>query len=402
MLDAARWAMVVAAASLPFSTALTNLASVLAILAWAFAGQWRATARAVAAEPAAWLGWALFAALLAGTAWSRAPAAEAFTAVNKYRELALFGIVMFLFSDARWRQRLLWASFISAAALLVLSYAVFADLVHFSALDREATQGAVLKRSSITHSFMMSLLGFAAVVAALGLSGWRRWTMAGIALLAAINVLAAIQSRTGYLVLAALALWLAAARWSAKGVAATLLVSLVAVAAAYQWVAPFQSRIDQTVFESDQYEVDPSLTSIGLRRHYLKRSVEWIRDHPLAGAGTGAWGEAFYEATSGDPAFLHNREHRHPHSEYLHLAVQLGLAGMALFIALLVAAFRAAGALPGQQALLARGVVVAFAVGCLFNDFIWDNTEGHIWAVLGGALFGGLAGRKKPVNPPLQ
>jgi hypothetical protein len=41
--------------------------------------------------------------------------------------------------------------------------------------------------------------------------------------------------------------------------------------------------------------------------------------------------------------------------------------------------------------LLARGFVLAFAVGCLFNDFLRDSTEGHLWAVLGGALFGASA-----------
>jgi O-antigen ligase len=78
----------------------------------------------------------------------------------------------------------------------------------------------------------------------------------------------------------------------------------------------------------------------------------------------------------------------HPHNEYLHLAVQLGPAGLVLLLALFAAAFRAAGRLPANEARLAEGVVLAFAVGCLFNDLIWDMTEGHIWAVVGGALFG--------------
>ena len=89
------------------------------------------------------------------------------------------------------------------------------------------------------------------------------------------------------------------------------------------------------------------------------------------------------------PPFLHDRRHRHPHNEYLHLAVQLGLGGLVLFAAMMLAGLVRAGRLPPPDRTLARGIVLAFAVGCLFNDFLLDSTEGHIWALLAGGLFGG-------------
>jgi hypothetical protein len=124
--------MLVTAASLPFSTAATNVFTALALLCWALSGEWRATLRAIAAEPAAWMGFALLAALLAGVSWSIASPAEALSAIGKYRELALFGITMFLFADARWRLRLLWTFFTAALALLVASYAILFGLFHHS------------------------------------------------------------------------------------------------------------------------------------------------------------------------------------------------------------------------------------------------------------------------------
>jgi O-antigen ligase len=129
-------------------------------------------------------------------------------------------------------------------------------------------------------------------------------------------------------------------------------------------------------------------TSIGYRLHFWKRSAQWLAGHPLAGAGTGGWGEAFYEATANDPALLHDRTHSHPHNEYVHLAVQLGPLGLALYLALLWASYRRAAALPEPYALLAQGFVIAFALASLFNDVLRDTTEGHMWALLGGALFG--------------
>ena len=60
-------------------------------------------------EPPAWLGLLILALLGIGVAWSLAPRAEALDMVVKYRELALFGIVMFLCIEPRWRDRVLTA-----------------------------------------------------------------------------------------------------------------------------------------------------------------------------------------------------------------------------------------------------------------------------------------------------
>ena len=388
MLDAARACLLVTAASLPLSTAVTNAFGVLAFLCWALSGEWRPALRAIAAEPAAWLGFALLAALLAGVAWSRVPAAQALGTVLKYRELALFGIAMFLLSDARWRARVLWAFFAGALVLLVLSYAISLGLVRFT--DKHglsSAQGAVLLKSSITHGFIMSLVAYGAAVVALRSTGWRRWALGVVALLAASNVWFAVQGRTGYVVMAVLVLWLAVSQRSVKVAAVALLCLAITLAGAYRWAPAFQARIDQTAAEAIENRTDRE-TSIPLRLHYLKRSVELIKKDPFRGTGTGAWGEGFYEATANDPPFFHDRSHQHPHNEFLNLGVQLGIGGVALLVALFGVAFWRAGALPEKEALLARGFVLAFAVGCLFNDFLLDSTEGHMWAVLGGALFG--------------
>lgn len=391
MLDAARACFVVAAAALPLSTAATNLFAVLGFLSWALSGQWTPALRAVAAQPVAWLGCVLFAALALGIAWSRAPVGEAAGALLKYRELLIFGVALFLFADERWRTRLLGAFFAGALVLLALSFAVSLGLLAF-ADERgfSSAQNAVLLKNPITHGLLMSVLAYGAAVYALRAAGWRRWLLGLIAALAAANVWFAIQGRTGYVVMAALMLWFAYQRWSWKGLASATAMLAVLFAAAFQWAPVFQTRVTQAAQEARDYrfQAHPGETSIGSRLHFWKRSAEWLRAHPLLGAGTGGWSEAFYEATQGDDAFMHNRERNHPHSEYVHLAVQLGPLGLALFVALLVAAFRGARRLPAPYAALAQGFVLAFSIGSMFNDLLFDTTEGHLWALVGGALFG--------------
>lgn len=390
MLDAARVCFVVAAAALPLSTAATNSFAVLAVACWALSGQWRPAARAVATEPVAGLGCALFGALALGVWWSIAPLPQAADALVKYRELVLFGIAAYLFSEERWRARLLGAFFAGALVLLAFSFAVTLELFRFE--DERGfsePRNAVLLKNAITHGFIMSLLAYGAAVYALREAGWKRWAFALAAALAAANVWFAVQGRTGYVVLALLCLWLGYLRWSWKGLGGAVLGLALLLAAAWQWSPSFQSRTAQAVEEARDYRAQarPGETSIGSRLHFWRRSAQWLARHPLAGAGTGGWSEAFYEATEGDDPFMHNRDRNHPHSEYVHLAVQLGPLGLALFIALLVTAFRRAARLPGEYAALAQGFVIAFAVGALFNDFFYDTTEGHLWAVVGGALF---------------
>ena len=391
MLDAARVCLLVTAAALPLSTAATNTFAVLAFLFWALSGQWRETLRAIQARPVAWLGLALLAALFAGVTWSRVPPAEAFGAILKYRELALFGIVVFLFADERWRRRLFWFFFASALVLLCLSFAV--QLGIFAYVDKRgfsSEQNAVLLKNHITHGFIMSLLAYGSAVVALRSAGWQRWALGVVAVLAAVNVWFAVQGRTGYVVMAVLLMLLAYSRWSVKGLLGAAVGLALLLGSAYQWAPAFQKRISEAVNEARDYrnQTHPGETSIGLRFHFWKRSAQWMAKHPLLGAGTGGWTEAFYEATEGDGPLMHNRDHKHPHNEYVNLAVQLGPLGLALFVAMLIAAFRRAAQLPGAHAALARGFVLAFAVGSLFSDFMLDSTEGHMWAVLGGALFG--------------
>jgi O-antigen ligase len=397
MLDAARVCFVVAAAALPLSTAATNLFAVLGFLSWALSGQWTPALCAVAAQPAAWLGGLLFALLALGIAWSIAPLGQSADALLKYRELLFFGVALFVFADARWRTRLLGAFFAGALVLLALSFAISLGLlVYVDERGFSSTENAVLLKNPITHGLMMSLLAYGAAVLALRRIGRQRWALALVALLAAANVLFAVQGRTGYVVLAALVLWFAHARWSWKGLAAAAASLALVLAAAYQWAPAFQTRVMQAAQEARDYRIQahPGETSIGSRLHFWTRSAQWLSAHPVLGAGTGGWAEAFYAATEGEDDFMHNRERSHPHNEYVHLAVQLGPLGALLFAAMLVVAFRRARLLQGEHAALAQGLVLAFAIGSLFNDFLFDTTEGHLWALVGGALFGAAPARE--------
>ena len=72
------------------------------------------------------------------------------------------------------------------------------------------------------------------------------------------------------------------------------------------------------------------------------------------------------------------------------IGVQLGVIGIGLFIALLYLMWYSTRYLKKEPALLAQGLIVTIAVGCLINSLWLDTTEGHIFAYLIGVFYGGL------------
>ena len=81
----------------------------------------------------------------------------------------------------------------------------------------------------------------------------------------------------------------------------------------------------------------------------------------------------------------------HPENQYLLTTVQLGGVGFAALLALFALHWHLAARLPARRDTdLARGLVLAIAVGCLFNSFLHDHTEALFYAWLSGLLYSGL------------
>jgi O-antigen ligase len=139
---------------------------------------------------------------------------------------------------------------------------------------------------------------------------------------------------------------------------------------------------------------------MGIRLHFYRRGLEIVRDHAVLGAGTGAWKIEYERRSGNDPESLRKVSGLgNPHSDFLTTAVQFGLIGMLVHLTLVFALFVLAGRLPAPDMWMARGLVVAYAVGAVFNSFLWDFTEGHIVVVLLVALFGGASVPSRATRP---
>jgi O-antigen ligase len=131
-------------------------------------------------------------------------------------------------------------------------------------------------------------------------------------------------------------------------------------------------------------------SSVGARLDFYRNSLAILREHPLAGTGTGGFAKAYADRVRGTEAYVT----RNPHNEYLLIATQVGIAGFLALLYLFWMQWRLAPRLPSPlECQLARGLVLMMAAGCLFNSLLLDHTEGLLYAWLTGLLFAGLQSR---------
>jgi O-antigen ligase len=79
-----------------------------------------------------------------------------------------------------------------------------------------------------------------------------------------------------------------------------------------------------------------------------------------------------------------------PHNDYLLIAAQVGIPGVAFLLTLYFLVWRGASRLESPlHRDLARGLVIAMAVGGCFNSLLLDHTEGLLFAWLTAVLYAG-------------
>lgn len=369
--------------SIPVSTSLSEIATTLFIVCWLASGNWRERARVIAANPVALLSLALFGILVLATTWSSVTWSQAGRCLLKYRELIYLPLLIPIVRDPRLKAAGMRGFTVGAVGMLLLSYFEWLSGVDLGLAS--SPNDYVITKDRIIHSILMSLLVyFSAQEIARG--GRFRWLHAAVIALAAPNILFLVQGRTGYLLLGLLTTLFMTQRFGRKGlVCACLLVGGIAWGA-YAGSETIRARVTQTISQIKNQFGYPKQHSWDPRLEYYEHTLILIGRHPLLGTGTGSFEREYAQLarTAGvEPT-------SDPHNEYLHLAVQAGIPAAGMFVLLLAAQWYFAGRLPTGDARIGRGVVLAIAVGSLFNSLILSITGGLIWSFFSALAFADL------------
>ncbi|EDN68287.1 O-antigen polymerase [Beggiatoa sp. PS] len=195
------------------------------------------------------------------------------------------------------------------------------------------------------------------------------------------------EGRSGYLVLFCLILLFSYQIYHIRGlIIGSILLAIISVSA-YESSDVLRQRVDRISEGVENYQQGKVITSVELRLEFYRNSLAIFAQKPIFGHGSGSFSDEYQKLAEKQAITMTTN----PHNEYLMIAVQWGLVGVALFLYLLYVMWRTAiHHLPKLQKHQAQGLIVTIFVGGLVNSLWLDNTEGHIFAYLIGIFYGGL------------
>ena len=217
----------------------------------------------------------------------------------------------------------------------------------------------------------------------------RPWASRAAAAFLALTLLFAMDGRTGQLVLVLMVMVVAwrqvRGRWRIPALLAVPVLATLVVLSSQ----PSQRRIAETVQAMQEIPHEP-YSSTAIRLQLVRHGLTLAREHWLLGAGYNHYGQVHQEAVR--RAYGNDPQRRHmvdafwarsvnPHDEYVMQLVGGGIVALALFLAWLAAPMLRRRD-DGTPSAALVGLVVAFAVGCLFNSLLMDFVEGHYYTAL--------------------
>lgn len=211
-----------------------------------------------------------------------------------------------------------------------------------------------------------------------------------------VNVLVLLPGRTAFIsaavVVGVAVMWAIPKRWQ---LGALIMVPLLVVVTFFA-SSKVQEGFSKIPLEIQQFtQAQNTETSTGWRLNAWHRSLQAMHDQPL-GYGVGSWAIAVkrQQAVNAEMSFGTGNS-SNPHQEYLLWGVALGLPGIALLLALLVAAAHLARTSTVSHAALSVLAVVATA--CLFNSAIYDDLVGDFLCISLGLVL--ALCRQMPAGP---
>jgi O-antigen ligase len=380
---------VAVAVSLPWSTSATSILILLWLIALAptldVASVRREVASAAGGLPILLWGMGALGMLWADVSWS-----ERLAGLSGFHKLLLIPLLLAQFrrsAQARW---VILGFLASSALLLAVSWALV--LTPGLVWRGKASPGVPVK-DYILQSEIFAICAFGLIGQAAELWRARPRLAIGLLLLAAAfiaNIGYVATARTTLVVLVALLLLFGRRQFGWKG-AFGVSLSGAALASAMWVSSPYlRERVSAAVEEVQTYGSSKVDTSVGLRFEYWKRSLALIAEAPVIGHGTGTIPQLFQRDASPDTNFMLLTTN--PHSQILTVAVQLGVLGAGVLIAMWVAHFTL---FRGSTLSAWFGLVIVTynVVSSLFNSHLFDFSQGWLY-VFGVGLTGGMVLRR--------
>jgi O-antigen ligase len=320
-----------------------------------------------------------------GMMWAHVPWIDRFAGLGGFYKLVAIPIILTHFRRSDKATWLLAAFLISCSLLLILSY----GLALWPGLTwRGARSPGVPVKEYLAQSTEFVICFFVLLAIGFRLVRDRPLVSVGAFVVAAsflVNGFYIASSRTALVVTAVLLFVFAFRQWEWKKAGAALLAAITCAFFVWQTSTYLSTELGLVSGEVQRYLSENARTRSGERLEYWQKSISFIGDAPILGHGTGSIRELFRQAAgqSGASALISDN----PHNQTLTIAIQLGIAGVALLYAMWMGHLRLflGTNLPAWVGLV---IVVQNLVSSLFNSHLFDFTHGWIY-VVGVGVAGG-------------
>jgi len=241
---------------------------------------------------------------------------------------------------------------------------------------------------------------FALCAFGLALHGVQLWTQDRKALGAALiafamvfiaNIFLIFISKTGVLMTAALAVLFVFHVGRLKRLllvaAPVLLIAAIAV-----WSSPLAQRrlaeisVDIHAVENSSRDRPDATFSTASRIDFWSKAVEFIKQAPLIGHGTGSTKSLYQSLESSRPS-PYGEAVPDPHNQFFAIAIQVGLLGGGILLAMWGVHFSTFLG-TGIVNALGQAIVVQNVIGSQFNSHVSTVTQGTLYCLLIGLLAG--------------
>jgi O-antigen ligase len=334
--------------------------------------------------------------IVIGMLWSPTPFAPG-GGVGHYAKLLLIPVAMACAFTPRQGLQIGYGFLAGCLVVLALSFLSFFILL--PPPFRHAMDGVPVKDNAV-QSGCFALCAFALALG--GVSAWvegnrrRAAAMLILALVFLADIFMIFISKTGILMTAALvALFVV----QAGGWRRSLLIAMpiVLIAAIALWTsAPAQRRLKEIA--TDIHAVDSgkgtseATLSTASRLDFWSKAVEFIEQAPLFGHGTGST-KSLYQSLEATRPSPYGEAVPDPHNQFFAIAIQVGLVGGAILLAMWAAHYSMfVGS--GFACALGQAVVIQNLIGSLFNSHLSTVTQGMLYCLAVG-LLGGIVQRAR-------
>jgi len=364
---------------IPISTALTTGLMLLTVLVWLLGGNIQNKLSFYIYHPISKILFVIMLLYILGLFGTIAASEDIKSAFSDLLRLMYIPLLMYYLDDKN-KLYVLWA--FSAAMLLTLVLAL-CKMYGGLQIGMEYTAAAIFK-SHIKTNYFMSIAAFFLVVQLINFPNYKR-ILIPVILLMVYYIFFLSVGRIGYLVFALLGLYVCWQQFGKKTfifgpVAIGLLIGL-----AYFGSDVFHDRVTLLVQDLEFYQQGGRLleSSLGSRIEFYLTSLGLIKEHIIFGWGTGSFAQAYIQLSQTTQLYVTDN----PHSEYLRMGVEFGLVGVCVLLGLFYRLWSLTFQLPLKDKLLAQGIVLSFATGCIINSWLGDFTEGYFFVLTTACLF---------------